>query len=144
MKKIYLACVERRPYGLESGGVSFFSGLSQITLSDDNIKLFFKHVFETEETPSQVLEKLEIIVFEQLQEEPSALDPFRGFPEDEAPEYSDYPRKSSYLAEAGWPKRGETQYDANKRIRGNTAVRNRKLLAIYNSFIKSVSAKEVN
>jgi len=141
MREVHLTYVERHPYGCEPSGVTFFAGLSPIKPSDDTIKLSLNHIVRTDSTPRQILQRLEKMVLEAVGEKPSVHDPIEGLPQDEQPKYADWPRQSGYLAEGSWPKKGETQEQANKRAKENTAIRNTKLLKLYQSFTESVSAE---
>lgn len=141
MREVHLTYVERQPYGCEPSGVTFFAGLSPIKASDDNIKASLNHVIRTESTPRQILQQLEKMILEKVGEKPSIHDPIEGWPEDELPEYADWPRQSGYLAQGSWPKKGETEEQADKKAEENTTIRNAKLLELYQSFLESVSAE---
>lgn len=153
MRKVYLTYIERHLYGVQPGSVAFFAGLCPIDspdaksfgiLKEDNIKLSLTYVVRTENLPRQLLQQLEKVVIEGAVEDLPGHDLLEGTPYDEAPKYSNWARQSCYLATGELPNKRETQEHSWKRQKKRTLARNKKLLELYQAFLKSLSAESLD
>jgi hypothetical protein len=143
MRKVYLTCLERNPYGGEPSSISFFARSIPVELGANNIKQSLNHVLESKKSPRQILVALEKKVFDQTGYSPSLRDILQGTSQDNDKKYADWQRIAGYLAEAAWPRKGQTQKQADQIAKENNATRNRTLLKIYIEYAKQICAEQI-
>lgn len=143
MNKVYLTYIERKSEGSLPSAVHFYASLIPILTIDDNVSIKINNILETEETPRKILNKLEQLVVEQIREKPTMTDIFYNDIKDTDPKYNHCNRTYTYLANGEWPKRGETHEQARLRAKESNDKRNKKLLEIYQEFMKSISAQKI-
>ena len=93
---------------------------------------------QTSKTPREVLVDLENLIIKAIGRKSSHRDPLEGINIDNKERYKGYPRHFGFST-LGWPKRGESQEESDKRIRTdprNTIV-HKKAYLIYREYIKA-------
>ncbi len=141
MPDVHLYYLRTKPSGIEPNSVAIFATLTPMKFQefpeenpDDNTLFSLQKIIKTEDTPREVLNKLEGLIFGSLSRHPSAVDALWKQPQDTCKEYENCSRHMTYLAEGSWPKIGETPQEATARADRATNERNIGLLEIYTCF----------
>ena len=144
MAEVYLAYMEMQEQGNAPCEVSFYACLCPMKFpAHSNVKIMLKHSIVTEETPKQIVEKLEEMVFREVGERPSNCDILDIVGQDN-PKYKSYRRQTVYHMTAGIPKNGETQAQAIERATKNALERNQKIYEIYQILLQEYSTRTWN
>ena len=131
MREIYLMYSQERT----TGDVNISASKDSINPIHDDPNPLLRHVFTTQETPIAVLTRLE-----QLAREHQVDTTWRSF----LPGVDDgLDGDLQYMPEASWPKKRESQQNADARAIESTRTRNETLVGVYNAFVESNSARRL-